>query len=72
MKTKPRMTRAHYNFLAQFINNYAMDQHLSPSDHVILAARMQTALKGTNPNFDTGRFYDAATKDLARDPQEVA
>ena len=69
---KPRMTRAHYNFLAQFINTYAQDLGLSPSDHVILAARMQQALTGTNPNFDTGRFYDAATKDLARDPQETA
>ena len=65
------MTRAHYNFLAQFVNDYAVDLGLSPSDHVILAARMQQALKGPNPNFDTGRFYDAATKDLARDPQEV-
>ncbi len=68
---KPRMTRAHYTFLAQFINEYAMDQNLSPSDHVILASRMQQGLKGTNTNFDGNRFYDAATKDLARDPQEV-
>ena len=71
MNKKPRMTRAHYTFLAQFINEYAMDQNLSPSDHVILAARMQQGLKGTNPNFDGLRFLDAATKDLARDPQEV-
>jgi hypothetical protein len=71
MNKKPRMTRAHFTFLAQFINDYAVDQNLSPSDHVILAARMQQGLKGTNPNFDGLRFLDAATKDLARDPQEV-
>ena len=68
---KPRMTRAHYTFLAQFINDYATDQNLYPSDRVILASRMQQGLKGTNTNFDGNRFYDAATKDLARDPQEV-
>mgnify|MGYP003627050542 FL=1 len=71
MNKKPRMTRAHYTFLAQFINEYAMDQNLSPSDHAILAVKMEKGLKGTNPNFDGDRFYDAATQDLARDPQEV-
>ena len=35
MNKKPRMTRAHYTFLAQFINEYAVDQNLSPSDHLI-------------------------------------
>tara|TARA_R100000657_G_C4647244_1_gene92137 strand:- start:202 stop:423 length:222 start_codon:yes stop_codon:yes gene_type:complete len=71
MNNKPRMTRAHYNFLAQFINDYAMDQNLSPSDHVILASRMQQGLKGTNPNFDGMRFLDAALADIIVDPQEV-
>ena len=72
MKTKPRMSRAHYNFLAQFINDYAQDLYLSPSEHVILATRAATVLIGTNPNFDAEKFYCAATKDLARDPQETA
>ena len=71
MNKTPRMTRAHYNFLAQFINSYAMDQHLSPSDHVILAARMQQALKGTNPNYNSPKFYEAATKDLHRSEQDA-
>ena len=68
--TKPRMTRSHYNFLASFINDYAQDRMMSPTDHIILAGRLQSALKGTNPNFDSEKFYCAATKDLARDPQE--
>jgi len=72
MKTTPRMTRSHYQFLADFINNYAQELYLSPADHVILATRATTVLVGTNPNFDAGRFYTAATKDLARDSQEVA
>tara|TARA_R100000084_G_C4515954_1_gene84621 strand:+ start:269 stop:487 length:219 start_codon:yes stop_codon:yes gene_type:complete len=71
MNKTPRMTRGHYIFLANFINEYAKDQHLTPGEHIHLAARMQAALNSTNYNFDGGRFYDAATKDLARDPQEV-
>lgn len=71
MKTTPRMTRSHYQFLADFLNDYAQDLHISPCDHIILAVRMQSALMGTNPNFDAQRFYNAATKDLARDSQEV-
>jgi len=70
MKTTPRMTRAHYQFLADFINDYAQDLYLSPSEHVILATRAATVLVGTNPNFNAEKFYCAATKDLARDPQE--
>ena len=64
------MTRAHYQFLADFINDYAQDLYLSPSEHVILATRAATVLIGTNPNFDAEKFYCAATKDLARDPEE--
>ena len=70
MKTKPRMTRAHYQFLADFINDYAQDRMISPTDHIILAGRLQQALVGTNPNFDGEKFYCAATKDLVRDPEE--
>ena len=58
---KPRMTRAHYNFLAQFIDEYAKDSKMWEGDHIILASRMQQALMGTNDNFDGERFYEAAT-----------
>lgn len=71
MNKTPRMTRAHYTFLAQFINDYAMDQNLSPSDHVILASMMKRSLKGTNPIFDGDRFLEAATEDVVQDPMEV-
>ena len=68
---KPRMTRAHYNFLATFINDYAVDQNLSPTEHITLASLMVRSLKGTNPNFDGDRFLDAALEDIAVDPLEV-
>lgn len=71
MNKTPRMTRAHYNFLADFINSYALDLKIAPTDHVILAARMEAALKGTNPNYDSPKFYEAATKDLARTEQDA-
>ena len=71
MNKKPRMTRAHYTFLAQFINDYAVDQNLTPADHIILASLMKRSLKGTNPNFDEMRFLDAALEDIILDPQEV-
>ena len=71
MNKKPRMTRAHYTFLAQFINDYAVDQNLSPADHITLASLMKRYLKGTNPLFQENRFFDAATEDVAWDPQEV-
>ena len=65
------MTRAHYTFLAQFINDYAVDQNLSPTEHITLASLMVRSLKGTNPNFDGDRFLDAALEDIILDPQEV-
>tara|TARA_R110001632_G_scaffold163697_1_gene282074 strand:+ start:259 stop:519 length:261 start_codon:yes stop_codon:yes gene_type:complete len=71
MNKTPRMTRAHYNFLADFINDFALDMKLAPTDHVQLAARMEQALKGTNPNYDSPTFYAAATKDLARTEQDA-
>ena len=55
------MTRAHYNFLANFIDEYAKDSKMWGGDHIILASRMQQALVGTNDNFDGERFYQAAT-----------
>ena len=58
---KPRMTRAHYTFLAKFIDDYAKDSKMWEGDHIILASRMQQALVGTNDNFDGERFYQAAT-----------
>jgi hypothetical protein len=71
MNKKPRMTRAHFTFLAQFINDYAVDQNLTPGDHITLASLMKRSLKGTNPNFDGDRFLDAALEDIILDPQEV-
>ena len=71
MNNKPRMTRAHYTFLAQFINDYATDQNLTPTEHIILASRMSRSLCGTNPNFDGERFLDAALEDITVDPLEV-
>ena len=71
MNKTPRMTRAHYNFLADFINSYALDLKIAPTDHVILAARMEAALKGTNPNYNSPKFYEAATKDLHRSEQDA-
>ena len=68
--TTPKMTRAHFHFLASFINEYAQDRMISPTDHIILAGRLQQALVVTNPNFAAEKFYCAATKDLARDPEE--
>ena len=71
MNKTPRMHRAHYNFLADFINDFALDMKLAPTDHVQLAARMEAALKGTNPNYNAPKFYEAATKDLARTEQDA-
>jgi len=67
----PTMTRAHYNFLADFINDFALDMKMAPVDHVTLAARMEQALKGSNPNYNATKFYEAATKDLARTDQDA-
>jgi hypothetical protein len=70
MNKKPRMTRAHYTFLAQFINDYAADQNFPPCDHITLAHLMKRALTGTNPIFDGDRFLEAATEDVVHDPME--
>jgi hypothetical protein len=63
---KPRCTRAHYNFLASFIDEYAQEYELSNLQWIMLAGNLKDALVGTNPNFDTEKFYCAATKSMDR------
>ena len=64
--TKPRMSRAHFNFLASFINEYSQEFDLTNLQWIMLAGDLKDALVGTNPNFDTEKFYCAATKDMDR------
>jgi len=64
--TKRRMSRAHYNFLASFIDQYAEEFELSHLSRIMLAGKMKDALVGTNPIFDTEKFYCAATKSMDR------
>ena len=61
-----RMTRQHFQMLADIINGLIADGTLCPHDGVITAARFAIRLAETNPNFDCSRFYDAATRDLPR------
>ena len=64
--TKPRMSRAHFNFLASFINEYSQEFDLTNLQWIMLAGDLKDALVGTNPNFDSEKFYCAATKDMDR------
>ena len=64
--TKPRMSRAHFNFLATFINEYSQEFDLTNLQWIMLAGDLKDALVGTNPNFDSEKFYCAATKDMDR------
>ena len=64
--TKPRMSRAHFNFLATFINEYSQEFDLTNLQWIMLAGNLKDALVGTNPNFDTEKFYCAATKSMDR------
>ena len=64
--TTPKMTRAHFNFLASFINEYSQEFDLTNLQWIMLAGDLKDALVGTNPNFDSEKFYCAATKDMDR------
>jgi len=60
--TKPRMSRAHFNFLASFINEYSQEFDLTNLQWIMLAGDLKDALVGTNPNFDTEKFYCAVDR----------
>ena len=60
------MSRAHFNFLATFINEYSQEFDLTNLQWIMLAGDLKDALVGTNPNFDSEKFYCAATKDMDR------
>ena len=60
------MSRAHFNFLASFIDEYSQEFDLTNLQWIMLAGDLKDALVGTNPNFDSEKFYCAATKDMDR------
>ena len=55
------MSRAHFNFLASFIDEYSQEFDLTNLQWIMLAGDLKDALVGTNPNFDSEKFYCAAT-----------
>ena len=61
-----RMTRQHFQLIADIINGLIADGTLGPHEGVITAARFAIRLAETNPNFNCTKFYDAATRDLPR------
>ena len=67
-----RMTRSHFQLIADTIDGLIDDGTLSPHDAIMVATRFQTALAAMNPRFKAGRFYDAATKSLERVEKEFA
>ena len=73
MKKAPRMSRAHYVLLAQLCNEYAQEFGLTTVQWIMLANKLSNALVETNDNFDTDRFYAAATEGMDRpDKQKVS
>ena len=66
------MTRKHYILIASIIDGMIADGTLCPAEAVRIASRFSEGLRGTNPNFDHGRFYDAATESLPRIEKEFA
>jgi hypothetical protein len=65
------MTRKDFQLIADTIDGLISDGILAPHDAIITASRFSGALSTTNDRFDTGRFYTAATKSLARVEQEM-
>ena len=61
-----RMTRQHFQLIADTINDLTRDGVLSPPEAIMVATRFERVLRETNENFDCSRFYDAATRDLPR------
>jgi len=55
----PKMTRAHFAFLADLIANLWPDDETTNTEYV--AECFADALSDTNPRFDRDRFIDAAT-----------
>ena len=61
-----RMTRQHFQLIADTINDMTKDGVLSPTVSVMVAGRFEAVLQETNPNFNASKFYAAATQDLPR------
>ena len=59
-----RMTRKDYILIASTIDGLIRSGTLDPATAIQVASRFSNQLRGTNPRFDCGRFYDAATKSL--------
>lgn len=58
MRGKPKMTRAHFELIADTIDNLAMFQ----SDKQAIAQAFVDSLRATNPAFDSHKFYERATR----------
>ena len=61
-----RMTRQHFQLIADTINDLTRDGVLSPPEAIMVTTRFERVLRETNENFDCSRFYDAAPRDLPR------
>jgi len=61
-----RMTKKDYQLIADTIDSLISRGKLSPHTGMIVAERFSTDLCGSNPNYSKSKFYDAATKSLAR------
>ena len=65
------MTRKHFIMLAQFLKN-ERHAYRNPIAYVEHCERMADVLRGYNPNFDRGRFLEAAAAVLPVGQERVA
>ena len=65
----PRMTRGHYNFIADTIAQIAQDKHLPAN---IMAVEFANRLCTTNPRFNKDRFIDYVSNYNVRQLKKAA
>lgn len=66
-----KMTRQHFELIANTINELTRDGVLSPPESIMVTTRFERILRETNDNFNCSRFYDAATRSLPRIESEM-
>ncbi len=52
----PKMTRSHYNLIADTVANFSLN--LEPSQHLWVTTKMTEALAGTSSQFKADRFRE--------------
>ncbi|MGX7894968.1 hypothetical protein [Tsuneonella sp. HG222] len=54
----PKMTRSHYNLIADTVAEFGGIAGITPEQHMAMCKRMAANLAGTNSQFKAERFRD--------------